>query len=392
MNIGEVLNGVFDDDLGWHPASGAIKPVHVANGVVRAIQGRHYDLQVLNHFAIPWKRKGQSLDEERSFEALSKDHADQLGYLARNREQFEKTRNYVLGLVNADRAVFPSAEHSSFSLTNGLLATRDHNDRGLGEFGAFMLGEGPDSLRDAVAAATQVQRPSDPITAVLWPLLVDRVGRETRQGEDPRSERFARVSRQKHNRAIFEALREAGASLASHERGHGNGLKTLQRSVHFACIATFAHAQAAASNGALEQRVPGLVAIAGQRRSDVALASENSVESIFLAFEHWLGERLANRIASGQSLLGGKKMTDGEPSFALDALDGRTVKALLRKIALAGRGHGEPGADDIDVRYQKFVATRTELGDDNTARVLGHTLARCYFHEFDSGGPREFLQ
>lgn len=390
MNIGEVLNGVFDDDLGWRPASGSVKPVHVANGLVRSVQGRYYNLELLNAFAVPLK--GQAVIESRTFEALTRQHADRLGYLARSREHFERTRKYVRALVNADRGVYPSLDHSSFSLTSGLVATRDHNDRGLGEFGAFLLGEGESSLRSAVAAATQTDHASDPVTALIWPLLIDRDGHVPRHTEDSQASRFERAAKQKHNRAIFAALREAADCLASHEAGHGNRLKTLQRAVLFACIATFAHGQAAAADGALDRRSPGLIAVAGNGRGDVALASERSVENIFHGLEHWLGKRLGDRIAAKRSLLGSTKMKTDEPQIDACSLDGRTVKALLRQFGVAKRGHGEPDAKTIEARYRRFVATRKEFGDAEPSSVLGHTLARCYFEESDSGGPREFLQ
>jgi hypothetical protein len=53
MHIGEVLNGVYDDDIGWRPASGSIKPVHVANGLFRAVQNAHYDVGDLGTIPAP---------------------------------------------------------------------------------------------------------------------------------------------------------------------------------------------------------------------------------------------------------------------------------------------------------------------------------------------------
>src|SRR4051812_48251696 len=130
MHIGEVLNGVYDDDIGWRPASGAIKPVHVANGLVRAIQGRYYDVRDLNRFVVWWKA-GKLADDGRSFEALiDGDEAGRFGALADSQPDFERTRRYALGILGADKALFPSAEHSSFSLTTGTMASRDTSDRG----------------------------------------------------------------------------------------------------------------------------------------------------------------------------------------------------------------------------------------------------------------------
>jgi len=119
MNIGEVLNGVYDDDIGWRPASGAIKPVHVANGIIRSVQGRYYDLDLLGSFAVWWKQKNHQIDETRTFDALKNRANGRLGYLGSNKDLFEKTRRFALRFLATDRALFPSTDHSSFSLTCG---------------------------------------------------------------------------------------------------------------------------------------------------------------------------------------------------------------------------------------------------------------------------------
>jgi hypothetical protein len=227
MNIGEVLNGVYDDDIGWRPASGGIKPVHVANGIVRSVQGRYYDLDLLGSFAVWWKQKNRQIDATRTFEALASRARARLGDLALDKELFEKTRRFTHGILATDRALFPSIDHSSFSLTSGRIATRDTSDYGLGELGAFLLGSGPGSLRSEVERCVMASKPGDPISALVWPLLEDEEGQEVGE-KSSRTARIRRASSQKHNRAIFEELQTAAASLASHERTQGNQLRTLQ--------------------------------------------------------------------------------------------------------------------------------------------------------------------
>jgi hypothetical protein len=388
MNIGEVLNGVYDDDLGWRPASGGIKPVHVANGIVRAIQGRYFDVNLLGSFAVWWKQKNRQLDETRTFEALTSGESSRFGYLASNKEAFEKTRRFVLGFLGSDRALFPSIDHSSFSLTCGRMATRDTSDYGLGELGAFLLGTGDGTLRSEVERSIGVAIPGDPISALAWPLLDDFDGRDT-GSLSSRAGRFKRASSQKHNKAIFDALRTAAESLASHERQQGNRLRTLQRAVQFVCVATHAHAQALASDGALNERPPALVAIAGNRQSDVAIASERSVDQIYARFEQWLGDRLSGRIADGKSLTTADR--HGEV-LTLATTDGRTARSLLGGIGVAEKGHGLPGREELDVRVQHFLSIKRDFDEAEPAEVLGHCLVQCYLDEYESGGPRPFLQ
>ena len=146
MHIGQVLDAVYDSDVGWRPSSGGIKPVHVANGMVRALQRKSYDTTQLNEFAV-WWQAGKIPDERRALDALKR--ADTLGALraiTASPQEFDRLRRYVLGLVGADKALFPTADKSSFTLTCGQMASRDDNDRGLGDFASVLLagsGEGP---------------------------------------------------------------------------------------------------------------------------------------------------------------------------------------------------------------------------------------------------------
>jgi hypothetical protein len=382
MHIGEILNNVYDDDIGWRPASGAIKPVHVANGLVRAVQQAYFDTRELNQFVVWWSA-GKVPDARRAFEALvSGEGAQRLGYLAHSQQDFERTRRYVLGLLGADKALFPSADLSSFSLTSGRMATRDNNDRGLGEFAAFLLSSegGSDSLADEVLRSVESSRPDDPVTILVWPLLP----KEPKVAKH--ANKLGKASKRKHNREIFKAIREAANCLATHERAQGNRLHTLQRAVHFACVATHAHAQALAADGDLNSRPPALVALAGNRRSDLAITSERSLDSIYSRFERWLGDRLGQRIEEGLPLTGDNEILE------VSTVDGRTIRSLLGRIGTAKKTHDLPDKDDLDTRYQSFVTKLKEFGSKRPALVLGHTLVNCYAREYESGGPRSFLQ
>jgi hypothetical protein len=379
MHIGEILNGIYDDDIGWRPASGSVKPVHVANGLVRALQGKYYDLRDLNHFVV-WWRAGRLADERRSYEALTREEGQAFGYLAQAPQDFEKTRRYALGLLGGDKALFPSAEHSSFSLTCGQMATRDANDRGLGEFAASLLGEGAGSLANEILDCVDGTEPSDPVTALVWPLLPTESKEPRRQG------RLTKTGTHKHNRDVFRAIQDAATSLATHERAQGNRLHSLQRAVQFACVATHAHAQALGGRGDLDARPPALLVTTGHRRSNVALASERSLDAIYAAFERWLGDRLGNRIASGLPLC-----ADADP-LVVNTTDGRTVRSILSKIGVAQKLHEAPEKEEVDTRVQTFATKLRELGSADSALVMGHTLVHCYAHEYESGGPRAFLQ
>ncbi|RZO60484.1 MAG: hypothetical protein EVA89_13125 [Sandaracinaceae bacterium] len=383
MKIGEVLNAVYDADVGWRPSSGAIKPAHVANGLVRAIQGRRYDTTRLHEFVV-WWRRGKKPDENRTFEALVGKHPHVFeGFV----KDFDRTRRYTRGLLGGDGALFPSLSNSSFSLTNGLMVTADSNDRQLGLFAAALMGDPDDldTLAAAVREASSAESPRDPLTALVWPLLDDSEPKEAGGGKP--AERVTKALGKRHNAAFVAAMAEATQCLATHERVQGNRMRTLQRAVQFSCVATLTHAQALAAGGKLESRPPALMTLSGHRRTDVARASERSLELLYRGFDSWLAQRLAARIRKGRPLA-----KDAEP-LPYDTADLRTIRPVLARIAPAKKGD-TPSASVVRERTHYYKRARHLLGDEaEPADVLGRALVDSYTREFaSSGGPRRFLQ
>jgi hypothetical protein len=382
MHIGEVIDGVCDDDIGWRPASGSTEPVHVADGLVRALQGSSFDPDYLHRLLVWWKKNGNIVvDEQRSSRTLMLDRDSPFGHLATSLQDFEKTRRYVSSRMSADRGLYSALEDTSVTLTCGRMATRDTNEGGLGEFAAFLLGgKNNGSLAGEVLRCISTTLPDEALTALECPVRLDEA-----KGNRGAS-KIGKARKQRHNREVFQAIRDAGGCLATHERQQSNRLQTLERAVRFACVAVHAHAQALASGGDLEKRPPGLVAIRGPRSSKLGIASERALERIYAGFEAWLAERVGKRLAAGQPLT-------GDEVLLAPSLDGRKVRAMLARITTAAGRHREPDKECVDARYDAFVAKLRELGDADPARVLGHTLVHCYASEYrTSGGPRPFLQ
>lgn len=384
MHIGQILNRVYDERVGWRPASGGIKPVHIANGLVRGLHGRVYTTTKLHELIVWWRKKHTLRDEERSYEALVELPADSPFECFRGRPQeFERFRRFANGLLAADNAVFPSGDQSSFTLTCDRMATLDSNDRKVVEFAATLLrgvGSSSGALGEMLRDATRCERPSDPLTALAWPLLDEGVG-------SPISAQ--RRSRKKHpleRRRISQfvsGLTSAAEDLASHEREQGNGMRTLERAVLFVSASLLAHAQALAANGALAARPPVLLTLTGRKRSELAVASERSIELLFRGFERWLAEQLGEYIAKEEPL------ADGAQALPADSLDGRTIRPALERIE--GKTKKPPDTDTLRERMYAFREAKQRLGSEDPSRVLAHALAASYFREYDSGGPRRFL-
>jgi len=382
MHIGQVLNSVYDEEVGWRPASGNVKPVHVANGLARALCGRSYDTTQLNHF-IRWTAKGGQVDEDRSFEALVKrgDPDGAFASFADAPDMFERARRYTHGLLNNDKTVYPSVRDSAFTLTCAQMISLSPNDRKLGEFGAALLSGGAaEALAEELRKALQTELPQDPISAAVWPLL------ESEWHEEPRPERAAKTLKRKHTQQILDQLREAAGTLAKHEHAQGNRLRTLQRGVHFVCVAPQVHAQALAANGDLAKRPPALLALGGGYGSPVAIASERSLGLIYQGFQRWLGDQLAARLEAGRPLA--EKEAPLEPKSS----DARAIRAVLQQIGGASTSEQDKPASKevLDARMADYADARRRLGD-KAALALGHALVAAYSREFESGGPKEFI-
>ena len=382
MHIGQVLDAIYDGDVGWRPSSGGIKPVHVANGMVRALQRKYYDTSELNQFVV-WWQAGKIPDERRTMAALERsDSRGALRAITSSPQEFDRLRRYALGLIGADKALFPTAEKSSFTLTCGRMASRDDNDRGLGDFAAALLaGEGnAPSLADEVLKCLADDKPGDPVTSLVWPLLSDK------PHEYKPKTRYAAAAAKAHNRKALPPILAAAHTLASHERSQGNRLHTLHRAVHFACIATHVHAQSLAGGGIRDDRPPALLVMGGTRRSDIAAASERSLDIIYGAFEEWLADRLTLRLERDGRLGEDVALPDAEH------LDGRSMRAFLNRVGSAKKPHDAPSKEELDNRLAMFREIKQDLADAPTAAVVARTLVSCYVDEYDSGGPRRFLQ
>jgi hypothetical protein len=133
MRIGEVFDRIYDEEVGWRPVTGTIKPVHVANGMFRAITRQRHDIARIISFIVWWRKKTEKLPhEERSFEKLVTEQPE--GPFACFREdprRFDRARDFVRAILGADGAVSPDAGYSSLTLTCREMISSDPNDHGL---------------------------------------------------------------------------------------------------------------------------------------------------------------------------------------------------------------------------------------------------------------------
>ena len=390
MKIGKVLDEVYDRSVGWRPATGALKPVHIANGLFRGLLGEVYNIKVPLSFVIPWKKKNSpDLDPQRTYNYLVHETSDPRFQAFRDeqyKERFERLRDYARELLNADGGVFPDPEMVSFSLTCRQMISKDHMDKEVGRFIAELLrgedGNGP--LAKLVIECLTNEQPLDPITFLAWPLLSNEP--EYASKKSTRCSPHGNPDLKKY----FDLLGKAAAELADHQRQQGNRLATLQKTVHFACLSLLGHAQTLAADGNLAKRSPLLLTMAAPKNSRLASASEESLNRYYESFESWLVERLAERLEKGKPIAYGTDEGEREPcQVTLPANRKDSVRKFLNEFNIQEGQDVDPKViDDRMSLYEQAVANH---GRDNWALVIAETLVQCYLNEYESGGPRKFL-
>jgi len=383
LTIGRVLNGVFDDEVGWRPATGAVKPVHVANGLFRALCSEYWDIEGVVEF-VAWQKYGKPIPE-RSFEALGERRQDVFRAFSGNRARFERVRRYARGIVAADRAVFPDAAKSALTIACREMISRDDMDKGVGTFAAALLGDPGTggSLAAAILRALTVETPQDPVTALVWPLISSHTRREWK----PAVRTLALERR--HATDTVAALRTAADCLANHELRQGNRLRTLQRGTLFTCLAIHSHAQGIAAGGEIRNRVPGLLAIVGGKNDSVAAVSERALDLMYSQFESWLATQLSKRLETGQSL--DPHHRPAEPPLEVPT-NLSQARRILDRILTAGREPRQPDDTVKAARQANLDYHIQQLGRDNLFNALASALVSSYVTEYESGGPRPFLQ
>lgn len=393
MEIGKVLDYVYDNSVGWRPATGAIKPVHIANGLYRDLVGHFYDLKPTVSFVIPWKKKKNLAgDPRRTYEHLVEDPGEERFAAfkggGQNKIRFAKFRDFLRGILAADEAVFPDPDGSSLTLTCKQMITRDQMDKQVGRFMADIIRgqnrSGPLAKEVLASIEEGSKHPCDPITFASWPLL------KTEHDENPlrRSSSCSPFDSEKLSQ-FCDYLEAAAANLASHEANQGNRLATLQRTVHFACVALLAHAQALAADGVIQKRAPLLIAMEAPKGSPLAIASEASLIAYYDSFEAWLARELGILLTKGAPLCLNEDRDGPENLGKLPAMRKDSVRSWLAKILLVKGGN--PSSATIDDRIYLYEQALAKRGKDDPGLVLGETLVQSYVAEYESGGPRKFL-
>lgn len=260
---------------------GKLRPVHVANALMRAEHGAYGQMSDIRMLMTATASKESLETRLRATQTMLETSRNRWGRLGEEKDLPHSTLvSRVLPLLRtilaSDGAAFgTSPNQSSFSSPTALTVTTDPSDDHAGDF-VHRLWSGLDGLdrlalldllRDASAADRDLTTVDD-LTAVLAPLADDPRPRKYRHWayEDLTSTRPSGVA---HH------LRAAATDLGTYERhARPNSIATLQRIVTLASMSIFFHAATRAAEWGGWRRRLLLVDTSGSRVSPVAAASE----------------------------------------------------------------------------------------------------------------------
>ena len=245
----EVLRSIYDEEFGFLLSNFSIKPVHVANGLARALTRRTYDTTAVTEFLRHYVRDQRlGVDEERN--PSEKVIASYRHAFPPRREpdrlRVTQLRALAFDVLGADGAVFSTLQ--SFTLSNERFVTRDPSDDRMGRFLGRLLEAEPAGRADAASHLRELlESENDPLTTLALPMLQFGEPREDTMGPDV-AERIAKsdhlfASEGGHlASSTLRELRDAYDRLARFERDAGSKLNSLRRLMLFGCFVLHVHA------------------------------------------------------------------------------------------------------------------------------------------------------
>ncbi len=245
----KLLHEVYDTELGFRLTNFSVKPVHVANGLARALTQRSYDTQPLAETLRHWVRNQRlGVDEERFPNAVVLEEYGKaftpLEGPKPNVKALGRLRALANDVLGADDAVYPQPDQSSYTLANERFVTRDPSDVRTGLFLARLLRAAPEDRTDAADLLLErLSSETDAWTTLALPLLELTTVREEKVPEiAAKSDHLFAASDGELALAIPRTLRDGLDRLARFERDGGSKLNSLRRLVLYGCFAVHVHA------------------------------------------------------------------------------------------------------------------------------------------------------
>ncbi len=250
MNIEDIYRQQIETPLiHYQPVSASIKPVHVANGLFRALLGvgptpNAFHDTLVRYKTISVRGKGRTRVEIKAARELAAEYGEQVfGKFASpaNTDRLNLLRAYLRAAYAADEAVFPDMTKSSYTLTNRSQITSDTNDFRTGRFLARILTADFGSGRSPIIPVLEklLRDDTDELSTIALPLL-KTMPQEQLQEQSWISDGLDEGVK---SSAIVRSIRWGFDSIARHAEPflQGDKLRILRYVTMFSCFSIYLH-------------------------------------------------------------------------------------------------------------------------------------------------------
>jgi hypothetical protein len=382
--MSQALRKALSDELhrrhGYRTMEAKIKPVHIANALMRVEHQCVGRMSVLEQLFEATYKKNSTEQRVAAVQAMITAQKERWGALGqvddiRTSPLMMKVLPLIRTLLGADGAAFgTSPEMSSFSSPTALTVTGDPSDDGAGAFiHRLWGGRGGDRL-DILNLLAELTDPNkkaaqmDDLSALLAP-LVDT----TREKKVPSDHSFEDLA--SGYSAAETELRLAAKHLAAYERKlNPNPIATLQRIVLLACLSVFMHAATRPQErGGLERRFL-LLDASGEHFSPVAQASTRCVAQLVKDASEYLGTVIGDLLERG--LANWPKDPLGAINVLLEShgqapIDGRAKLARRIKESVTDIEDPEEVRREVCEEILREIEGNQRRGLDGYLRMLG---------------------
>ena len=237
--IEEARERIEEQYIGFSPSTNSVKPVHIANGLFRAVVGTTANTSLLNRFVFSQKNNGQiprGHELEKIYALLrDEDHLDEYDV---KEADIARLRMLLKKVVGADGAVFTDGMES-YSAGNIGFISRDRIGQDGGELIAEWLNQNKSPLRDNIEATLRLS--DDSITLLAAPLLSTELQEWVPSRFDYSRVFFLNRPVPATATALLNGLIEASKCLSLHLSSHPNKLFRLRLAVLFSSFTLVRH-------------------------------------------------------------------------------------------------------------------------------------------------------
>ncbi|MER7419039.1 hypothetical protein ABT346_20030 [Micromonospora peucetia] len=358
-DVKALLYDVYTDEFGLLPTNVSIKPVHIANGLGRALAGANYKSDALSQFLrrTVKDQKAQVQRERHSNGNILASYP--LAFVGRDgadvdQDKLSTLRTLAEGVLATDGAVFSDSAMSSYTLSNDRLLSRDISDMRCGAFLASLLTAG----RDGDAAEHirfLLKSDQDPWSTLALPmsqyaeLLPLSPGTEEALRTTHSSMRID-VDGVLESRTL-RILRSSIDRLARFDHGHGSKLNSLRRMVTFSCFAIHVHLiSRLEAVYAGKPQPPIVLDMFDGKRTSIRNASRASVRAAGDSLEALVTRRFRERVS--------QIAVAADPEEIITGIADAKVRALVER-GYEAYGHGGNATPDEALSEALWQAAMT---------------------------------